>query len=456
MRLGLVRRLTLLACISAVDGLCTSAAAEARPTRATTHAQAAAADTHPAHDDILAAASELRHDDVLALFDDLAARNVRPARFAFHAAEQACRDSDEPQRALALHERMLEAGVVPNVVSFNTALAAARDGGDVRRCLALMQSMRDRGLVPDAISYSTAISACRRAKLGSEAAGLLAAMPSDGLEAGELDLVNGILACAAESTAGSLTSAEGLWSTLRAQSTPPTARAFGAGIALRAATADADGALSLLSEREAAGYEADATVEARALSACGRAGAAEAALSLLDRIEAREGAAADSYCYVGAIQACARAADARRAMMVLGRADAAGAATVHAYGAALDACARSGAWEDALSALEQMRARNLPVDRGCLTAAVHALRRHERWEQIFELLFEARASGALSPDEAPASLKAIWNRAKKECGLAQKPQEGAAERRRARRRKAARASAAAAQGSKKKSRAAAR
>ena len=69
------------------------------------------------------------------------------------------------------------------------------------------------------------------------------------------------------------------------------------------------------------------------------------------------------------------------------------APTVLTFNAALSACAKTGAWEEALALLEEMRARRLSPELVSFNAAISACARAGRWGQALKLLSTMRKVG---------------------------------------------------------------
>jgi len=239
-----------------------------------------------------------------------------------------------------------------------------------------------------------------------------------GLAPTEPDFLHGLVACG---SSGAHAQGAALWARLRQLAAdgalpPLSPKAFTAAIGLRAAAADADGAIALLEELEAAHGQPDLRAFNAALRACALASDAPAAKALLARV-AEAGLRADSFSYAAAIRSCG--SDTPRALSLLRDACtvAGGAPPVAVYGAALECCARGGAWRDALDTLAQMRDAGVPADAGCYGAALHALQSAGEWTHVYEMLYEMRREGVTSAPSLRRDQIALWRRAKRELGL---------------------------------------
>ena len=112
-----------------------------------------------------------------------------------------------------------------------------------------------------------------------------------------------------------------------------------------------------------------------AMSACGRDGRWESALSLLGEMRTA-GIAPDAISYNAAISACATASNTsgRDATSLLDEMRDAGLKpTVVSFGAAIGACERGLRWERALSLLDEMRREGVPPDMSCFREAMQVL-----------------------------------------------------------------------------------
>ena len=224
----------------------------------------------------------------------------------------------------------------PDLISFNGALSAARVAGQSDVTLRLLSRMRDCAIMPNHASFGAAVSACRRTGDGSTAVSLVETMLSEGLSPSEPLLVDALGACA---KSGLHDAAQQLWNQILAaaasNSRPPGVRAFDARLHERGTAMDwmvrtechlesmltkssslpsslrhlscpflwicgmgmlavwrehlttlgvcrAQGAIGLLEDMKQKGVSIEESTCNYAARACGRAGAAGAAVQLLD------------------------------------------------------------------------------------------------------------------------------------------------------------------------------
>ena len=134
----------------------------------------------------------------------------------------------------------------------------------------------------------------------------------------------------------------------------------------------------------------------------------------------RAGLAPDSFSYRAAVQACG--ADTAAAAVLLDRMEAAAGGgeltpSPLPYGAAIAGAADAGAWQRCLELVKRMDAAGVAPDEGCYRPALASCHRAERWEELYELLYEMRGRGLLDPSRARPYLRGMWKQAKRQLGF---------------------------------------
>lgn len=162
----------------------------------------------------------------------------------------------------------------------------------------------------------------------------------------------------------------------------------------------ADAAVSLLSPSAGVGsYNA-------AIIACGRSGHWEEAIAVLDRMVNSSSVAPTTLTYTTAITACSKAKAWEAALQLLDDIEAQGLKpTASAYNAAMLVCDRAGEWQAVLQLLEDMQSRGL-YNEAALNTAVRACSRCGQFDHARLVLARATsaqsvAGGAIKTAEAP-------------------------------------------------------
>ena len=187
---------------------------------------------------------------------------------------------------------------------------------------------------------------------------------------------------------------------------------------------DWEGALRLLEAMATAGGDAapDASSCNMAARACGRAGAWQAARELLNRSEADFGVAPTERMRRSTLQACGKAGRGQAALEalleILGEIRAAGGATPSVYGAAMDALAAMGRWEECLQLMQTMSEAAVSPDVRAYDSALHACQAAGEWQAVYDLLYRMRADEVTTSDTRMGFHVSLWKRAKMELGLA--------------------------------------
>ena len=146
--------------------------------------------------------------------------------------------------------------------------------------------------------------------------------------------------------------------------------------------------------------EPDEHSRAVAISACGKAGAWEAAVSLLSP-SAGVGA------YNAAIMACGRSGEMDAALEVLERmANASVAPTTLTYTTAITACGKTKSWQTALALLEDLESRGLEPTSSVHNAAMLVCDRANQWQAAVQLLDEMRVRGTINQASVNTAVRA--------------------------------------------------
>ena len=343
---------------------------------------------------------------------------LEPRAHAFNAAISACSRAGEWEQSMTLLDQMKAVGVAPSVISYNAALDGARVAGQPALALQLLQSMRDRGLAPDAISYACAISACQRR--GSDAVSLVDSAVAENITLSEPSLASVLVAVSSrEKGKGhrehAATDADRVWSLLLQQQDGGKmlgVRAYNARLLERGTALDWRGALELLETMRSEGA-IDGRSCGYAMRACGRAGAWEAALDLLARVETDFGEPPGERLHCWAIQACAKAGQTQEAIRLFDEAELGlGLSSPKLYGAAMNAVRTD--YKQCLELLERMRTAGVDGDVGIYGSALHACQMAREWQHVYDLLYRMREEKVISLDSLSPFHRTLFKRARKE------------------------------------------
>eukprot|EP00903_Cladosiphon_okamuranus_P012196 g11439.t1 len=311
--------------------------------------------------------------------DDLA-----PNVTVYNAAISAVSRSGKWDEALGLLEEMRSAGVQPDVMTFTSVISAGSRSGNVALAEQILDTMQAEGVPPNAATYNAVITGCSSAPPtaangdgdggggGSHRAlRLLERMAADPRPEAQPEALSYTLAIKACGREGRWEVALRLLAEMQAKGLKPTVVSF------RYALAACSGGMSgmshggMVSEKDRSGawercrslmdsmgrrgLEPDRLCYKYAVDAAAKAGDVDAALDLMDGMEACEGFTSASE-YNQIIVACGHTGDWQRAVSTLGRIRRSGAAPdAHSFAMAMTACARSGEPRQALRLLDELK-----------------------------------------------------------------------------------------------------
>ena len=283
---------------------------------------------------------------------------------------------------------MEERGIERSIVTYNAAINACANSNEWKRALALLAQVTEDGMVADIFTYNAAINACAKGEQWQKALSLLAEMHADGIKADRVSFNTAIAACAA---AQQWTHALDTLHSMSKHGIKPDTLSYNSALNACERGLQWEKAMSLLADMQCAGVRPDVISYSSVISACASSFQWEHAIELFDKMR-KGGLEADAVAYSAAISACEKGQQWEQALALLAEMEVLELEDAVAYCAAISACAQVQKWAHAMKLLARMKSRGHPDSVPAFNATMQALVAASRLEDAFDLLERVHAS----------------------------------------------------------------
>merc|ERR1719330_2117063 len=345
------------------------------------------------------------------LFRRMEGKGVQATVCSYNTLLEACAKAGKPDACEMWLNRMLGQGIEPNVISYASAIYAHARRGDVAAAEAWLQKMIVAGVQPDAVSFTSLIHACAAKGAVASAERWLQEMESQGLETGVATYTAVIDACA---KSGDIDRAEVWFTRMADKGVVPNAVTFSAMIDACAKAGNLVRAEHWHERMLEHGIAPNVHSCSAVINACAKQfgpSGAEAAEKWLDRSE-RAGVM-DEVVYSSVIDACGKAGDAERALRVFDRMRANGfKPNIIAYAALARPYAYRGDWIKVETIAQSMRADGVAVNEFFLYAQLlsYATSRPRQVERAEACFRSALGIGVQANDHVVGALARVVGR----------------------------------------------
>ena len=260
-------------------------------------------------------------------------------------------DEGHLKAAHDVYEAMLQAGLRPTQVTFGTLIARAGTWRQPRTAVSYYREMLRRGIVPDAQTHNSLINAFVKAGDLGKACQVAASMAQRGVQP-TLVTYNTLLdGCA---RAGNLTLARQTLAEMKRASIRPSERTYSIMIHMCAKRGHVDAAFQWFTRMEQNGIRPNVVSYTSLIDACAKAGQLERAFALLAEMELAASAAPGSSPRAVHHAQAPRHDAKSRTPAASSDPGAASKPNVVTYTSLIDACAKAGQLERAMSVFRQM------------------------------------------------------------------------------------------------------
>ncbi|CAI5505906.1 unnamed protein product [Closterium sp. Naga37s-1] len=308
----------------------------------------------------------------------------------------ACCKSAKLDLAFKVYHDMEAAGVEPNVRTFGTLVDGCAKQGHVAKAFGAYGILISKGLKPDRAIFNALITACGRAGCWERAFDVLVDMRSEGLTPDHVTMGAVIAACA---NCGQVERALEVYEEMRAGGVRPSLEVFTAAVHACSQTGDLPRALAIYEHLKQHNIKPDEILFSALINVAAHANKPDAALALLQemrRARVQPGtvtyaALMGMYNRLGLTNEASQLyaeVKAKRQQSAMLR------PSVPMFNALITSLCQQGCVEEALSALQDMRAMDLKPDKTTYALLIAACRERSMVEQAFSLYHEAQVDGA--------------------------------------------------------------
>ncbi|CAI5467457.1 unnamed protein product [Closterium sp. Yama58-4] len=307
----------------------------------------------------------------------------------------ACCKAAKLDLAFKVYHDMEAAGVEPNVRTFGTLVDGCAKQGHVAKAFGAYGILISKGLKPDRAIFNALITACGRAGSWERVFDVLVDMRSEGLTPDHVTMGAVIAACA---NCGQVERALEVYEEMRAGGVRPSLEVFTAAVHACSQTGDLPRALAIYEHLKQHNIKPDEILFSALINVAAHANKPDAALALLQemrRARVQPGtvtyaALMGMYNRLGLTDEASQLyaeVKAKRQQSALLR------PSVPMFNALITSLCQQGCVEEALSALQDMRAMDLKPDKTTYALLIAACKEGSMVERAFSLYHEAQVDG---------------------------------------------------------------